>query len=167
MSRLSDDMQIEVEISESMRGKTKLVDRVGGPAGIARVHKLFYDKLYSHAWIGQFFAKIERSSIEAQQTDFMTMLFGGSKSIYSGRMPIDAHEHIMITEELFNLRSSLLKESLVEAGLKEPEISDWLRIDGAFKKVLVKETVSQCRKRYTTDTILDFAPTTHKSKDSA
>ena len=83
------------------------------------------------------------------------MLFGGPK-VYGGRMPIDAHEHMYITEEIFEVRHELLLQSLKEAGIEEPEIEAWLAFDNAFKKVIVKQSPEQCNKRYTTDEILNF-----------
>jgi len=156
MSRMLEDTMLatELEASASLSGK-KLIDRIGGRATIEKAHKIFYEKMYADAWLGKFFAGIDQRHIENQQTDFMVMLFGGPKE-YSGRMPIDAHEHIMIGEDLFAARSQLLRESLHEAGLGSSESDDWLRIDMAFKKVLIKNSNSDCKKRFFTDEILDF-----------
>jgi len=104
MSRMLEDTSraTELEASASRNGK-KLIDRIGGRTTIEWVHKIFYDKIYADPWLGKFFAGIDQKHIESQQTDFITMLFGGPKA-YSGRMPIDAHEHILIGEELFSER---------------------------------------------------------------
>ena len=145
----------ELETSASQGGK-KLIDRIGGKPYIEKVHKIFYDKIYADSWLGRFFAAINQKHIESQQTDFIVMLFGGPKS-YSGRMPIDAHEHIMISEELFAARTELLRQALSEAGIAPAETEDWLRIDAAFKKVLLKKSFADCKKRFFTDEILDFS----------
>jgi hemoglobin len=140
--------------SQSNSGHT-LLERLGGRDTVLRVHKIFYDKIYTHPWIGQYFKHVPRDLIENQQTDFMTQLFGGPKA-YSGRMPNDAHEHMMVTEELFRQRQELLAESLKEAKIPGAEAKAWMRIDGAFKKVIVKASIEECKKRFHTDTILDF-----------
>ncbi len=62
----------------------------------------------------KFFEGINQQHIESQQSDFMMMLFGGPK-IYGGRMPKDAHDHIMVTDELSIIVTKLLKDSLLEA----------------------------------------------------
>jgi hemoglobin len=152
MSSFIVDNEVFTKLESESAGR-KLFDRIGGRAVIERVHKLFYDRIYGHAWIGQFFSGINQSHIENQQTDFMAQLFGGPKA-YSGRMPIDAHMHMFITEELFELRQTLLTASLVEAGVPEAERTDWLRLDAAFKKVILKASVEECRGRYKTDPIL-------------
>jgi len=166
MSRMLEDTSLatELEASASQGGK-KLIDRIGGRTKIERVHKIFYDKLYADPWLGKFFVGIDQKHIESQQTDFMTMLFGGPKA-YNGRMPIDAHEHIMISEELFAARRELLRQSLHEAGISSAEIEDWLRIDLAFKKVLIKKSAADCKKRFFTDEILDFPNPTKLHKAS-
>ncbi len=155
MSKVIDDLRIVEDIETSQKSGKKLFDRVGGRETVLKVHTIFYDKLYAHPWLGQFFHGIDRAVIETQQTDFMSGLFGGPKN-YSGRMPIDAHEHLMITEELFALRQELLRSSLEQAGVSEDEILDWLKFDAAFKKVLVKKSLDDCRKRFFTDQIVDI-----------
>lgn len=156
MSRMLEDTSLasELEASATSNGK-KLFDRIGGRATLDRVHKLFYDKIYAHPWIGQYFKGIDQKHIESQQGDFMAMLFGGPKA-YNGRMPIDAHEHMMINEELFEVRRDLLRQALDEAHVTKDEAADWLRIDGSFRKVLLKKSIHDCRKRYKMDEILDF-----------
>jgi hemoglobin len=145
--------EIEAQ-SQSGTGRS-LLERLGGRDTVLRVHKIFYDKIYADPWIGQYFKDIQRNLIENQQTEFMAQLFGGPKG-YSGRMPNDAHEHMMISEELFKHRQELLAASLKEASIPESEAKAWLRIDGAFKKVIVKNSIADCKRRFTTDTILDF-----------
>lgn len=155
MSRIIEDLAITKEIEANTGPGKRLFERIGGRAVIEKVHKIFYDDIYSHPWMSQFFRDKDQTHIENQQTDFMSMLFGGPKA-YSGRMPIDAHEHMMITSELFAVRQELLKRALEKAGVPEKERGEWLAIDGAFKKVLIKNSVSECRKRYKMDEILDI-----------
>lgn len=163
MSKMLEDMRLAAEIAQTGSSGKKLSERLGGRPTLARVHRIFYDKIFSHPWIGKFFSGIGQQHLEDQQTDFMLMLFGGEKS-YHGRMPIDAHMHIMITEELFALRTRLLQDSLNEAGIAQTEQDDWLRIDAAFKKVLIKKSIKDCKKRFHTDEIIDHLPPfTHKA----
>ncbi|VAX28816.1 hypothetical protein MNBD_NITROSPINAE05-268 [hydrothermal vent metagenome] len=132
-----------------------LFENVGGRPVLERVHKVFYDKLYEHPWLKQFFTHIEQKTIEDQQTDFMVSNMGGGK-IYSGALPKNGHKHMFITAEMFDLRGEILKESLAECGVPEDLAERWLRIDNAFRKSIVKEDPSQCEKRYFTDEILNY-----------
>jgi len=150
------DMNLARQIQASSAKGEKLYNRIGGRPMLDRVMKVFYDKLYAHPWLGQFFSHVPQKHIEEQQSDFLSLLMGGPRT-YGGRMPIDAHMHMMITEEIFALRHELLKESLQEVGLGEQEISDWLDLDLAFKKVLIKDSVEQCKRRFNSDEIVDIA----------
>ncbi len=132
-----------------------LFDEMGGYDTIRKVHKIFYDKIYADAWMGQFFREIDQTHIENQQTDFMVAAMGGPEKYY-GAFPIPAHQHINITNELFNYRHDLLKASLSEAGLSEALSEKWLKIDGAFRTGLVKKSILDCKGRYKTDPIVDF-----------
>ncbi len=129
-----------------------LFESLGGRPLLERVHKIFYDKIYAHPWLKQFFKDVDQKIIESQQTDFMTSNMGGGK-IYSGSFPKDAHKHMFISEELFQVRLQLLRDSLVECNVPEELIERWLRIDQAFKKSLVKDNVAECQKRFFTDEI--------------
>jgi hemoglobin len=136
------------------QGKS-LFEAVGGRPTLEKVHKIFYDKIYADNWIGNFFKEIKQELIENQQTDFMVSLMGGPDK-YLGKFPKPAHQHMFITEELFDYRTELLKQSLQEASVKKEHAEAWLKLDGAFKKVLVKSSISECKLRYTTDKIVIF-----------
>jgi truncated hemoglobin YjbI len=148
------DIGIAQQIEQKSSAGKKLFERLGGRPTLDRVHKIFYEKLYQHSWIGKYFAGIDQTHISGQQSDFMGMLFGGPK-IFQGRMPIDAHVHMMITEELFAVRHQLLREALVESKIPDPEFSEWLAVDAAFKKVLIKKSVDDCQKRFNSDEIVN------------
>ncbi len=153
---IKDNAMVDEISDKSARGQA-LYARLGGRTTLEKVHKIFYDKIYQDPWMSQFFANVSQKIIESQQSDFFSQLTGGPK-IFSGRMPLDAHMHINITTELFDYRHQLLVESLVEAGVPSPEKEEWLNIDQAFRRVLVKSSPDLLKKRYNTDTILDFPP---------
>ncbi len=117
--------------------KQTLFDAVGGLPTLQRVHKIFYDKVYAHPWLGQFFAGHSQTVIENRQTQFMGEKMGGDVT-YMGKDLKTTHETMYVTQELFDLRSALLDESLREAGLADELRERWLRIDGAFIKIIVK-----------------------------
>lgn len=135
--------------------KKSLYERLGGHPTLERVHTLFYDRIYAHPWISKFFEGIDRKFIESQQTDFMASVMGGPENYY-GKRPQEAHRHMLITEELFKLRSSMLSDSLKEAGVPEAEAQEWLRIDSAFSAKLIKKSRAECEPQYVSQGILDF-----------
>jgi len=113
-----------------MKKKT-LFESVGGLPVMERVHKRFYDKVYAHPWLGQFFEGHEQAAIELRQTQFMAQKMGAD-SIYPGRELPLVHRRMFITEELLTVRQELLRASLREEGVAEPLILRWLKIDRAF-----------------------------------
>lgn len=133
--------------------KDSLFSKLGGRQTLERVHKVFYDKIYEHPWLKHFFSNVDQKLIENQQTDFMTSNMGGGQ-IYSGAFPKNAHKHMYITEELFDVRKKLLSDSLAECGVMPDLAESWLKIDNAFRWSLIKSDSSQCVKRFFTDEIL-------------
>jgi len=117
-----------------------LFDRVGGLPVLERVHKTFYDKVYTHKWLGKFFVGHDQSSIEQRQTLFMAEKMGAELD-YWGKQPEMAHRHLYITRELFDIRHEILRQSLLEAGVADDLTGRWLRIDAAFARVVVKDSI--------------------------
>ena len=120
---------------------------------LEQVHEIFYDKLLNHPWLKGFFEGVPRSHLEAQQSEFMSGVFGGPK-IYGGRAPKAAHVHMFIAEEVFLTRHELLEQSLTEAGIRPDLKERWLTCDMNMKKLLVKNSVSECEGRYKTEAII-------------
>jgi hemoglobin len=119
--------------------KQTLFDAIGGLPTLRRVHKIFYDKIYAHPWLGQFFVAHNQAAIEDRQTSFMGEKMGGDVT-YMGKDLKTAHETMYVTQELFDLRQSILDESIREAGLPDELRERWLRIDSAFMKMIVKDS---------------------------
>jgi len=132
-----------------------LFNRIGGLTTLQKVHKIFYDKVYSHEWLKLYFTDKPQTLLEDQQTDFMAQLIGGPKK-YAGKTPKMAHQHIHITDDLFELRQQILDQSLREYGLADGLRKEWLMADAALKKAITKKSVDECKQSYPTQAILDF-----------
>ena len=132
-----------------------LFQRIGGLNTLKKAHKIFYDKIYAHEWLKLYFTDKPQTLLEDQQTDFMAQLIGGPKR-YAGKTPKMAHQHIHITEELFQLRKEILEESLREFGLADNLSKEWIMADSALKKAITKKTVDECKRSYPSQPILDF-----------
>ena len=130
------------------------LDDIGGKACVEQVHKILYDKLLSHPWLKGFFVGLERWHLEEQQTDFMIDLFGNTPKCYQGRFPMNAHQHLFITEEVFMIRHNLLAESITEANVSDEHKERWLTYDMGMKAAIVKNTVDECEGRYRTEKII-------------
>lgn len=139
------------------KGKAALsqnfLEEIGGRPVLGRVHRLLYDKLFVHPWLGGFFAHTKREVVESQQTDFWAGLMGGPK-VYGGRSPRDAHVHMFMPEEVFDIRHTLLSEALIEAGVARDLREKWLTLDANFKKALVNQSADECTGRYRSEPII-------------
>lgn len=132
-----------------------LYDRLGGKPTFVKVHKIFYDKAYADPWLRKFFTDKPQVVLENQQTDFMIQLMGGPKA-YGGKSPKSAHQHMVITDELFELRARLLSESIKEAGIRDDLRNEWLDADRTFKRALEKKSEADCTQAYPNQPILNF-----------
>ncbi|NQZ90651.1 MAG: group 1 truncated hemoglobin [Colwellia sp.] len=136
---------------------SKLVafEKMGGRSSLIHINKIFYDKVYKHPWLKLYFEHIPQQLIENQQVDFMQKVLGG-ENLYVGKAPPAAHMHVLINEDIFKVRKQLLEEAFVEAFAKQELIDKWLALDNSFKRVLFKDSSAQCRRRFKSDSILDF-----------
>lgn len=132
-----------------------LFDRLGGFDTMRRVHKIFYDKLFVHPWLKQFFVEHPQEIFENQQTNFMAGLMGGPK-LYAGKTPKMAHQNILITDELFETRNGILSQAIKEAGIADDVRQEWLEADRTLKRALVKDSVSECRTMFDRQRIYDI-----------
>jgi len=128
------------------KSQFNLYDAVGGIATLQKVHKIFYDKIYAHPWLKQFFRGFNQVVIENKQTSFMGEKMGGPK--YLGKPIKQVHENMYISTELFELRHRLLEESLLEAGIEPDLMTRWLRIDKAFMKSVHKSSMESFYRDY-------------------
>lgn len=132
-----------------------LFDRLGGQQTLQKVHKIFYDKLYIHPWLQHFFNNTPQDILESQQSTFMTQLMGGPK-IYAGKTPKNAHQHMFISEEIFDLRHAILSKSIKEAGISDDLRQEWLNADMMLKRSLTKASVSECSRSYKTQELMNY-----------
>lgn len=137
----------------NLPGQKSLFEEVGEYPVIQKVHKVFYDKMYAHPWLSQFFADKPQAIIEKQQTDFMVSIFGGPKR-YMGASPKIAHNRMYITQELLDERTKLLVESLNHCGVSQINQMAWLSKDKNFHPVIFKKTPEETSQRYPDDKLL-------------
>jgi len=136
---------------------TKIEDfnRIGGRASLIAINKVFYDKVYQHAWLKLYFIEIPQQHIEDQQVDFMQKVLGG-ENCYVGKAPPISHTHMFIPNELFDIRKQLLIESFNETNAHAEMIEKWLNLDESFRRVLVNKSPAECKRRFANDPILNF-----------
>lgn len=122
---------------------------------VKKVNECFYDKVYEDPWLKEVFASTKIEIIKSQQTDFIVGAFGGPKK-YCGRSPKDAHPHIFIQQDMWDLREHYLIEALNEVNAPEWMKEKWINIDNAFKNAILKQSPDECFGRYGTDPIINI-----------
>ncbi len=142
-------------LGKGMMSKQEAFEKMGGRDALIRINKIFYDKVYEHPWLKLYFEAVPQEHIEGQQVDFMQRALGG-ENLYVGKTPPNAHGHVFITNELFDLRTDLLVASFEEANTHPELIRRWLALDETFRSRLVKTAISECAGRFTTDPVLAF-----------
>ncbi len=129
---------------------------------VQAVNKAFYDRVYQDPWLKLVFRFVTQTHIESQQSDFMLGALGGPKN-YGGRSPSDAHPHILVTEEMWQLREKYLREAFAETHFPDDLQKKWLKIDDAFKRAIVKKDRSECEPRFKNEEIIDV-PNPNKTR---
>lgn len=122
---------------------------------VLKVNKAFYERVYKDEWMSQIFRGVGQDHIEHQQTDFMVAAFGGPDRFF-GKIPKDAHPHIYVDEEMWNLREKFLLEALEEVQAPAWMRDKWVKIDNSFKAKIMKNSVADCQKRYFSDEIINI-----------
>ncbi|GAB4022190.1 MAG: hypothetical protein Fur0010_25370 [Bdellovibrio sp.] len=122
---------------------------------VFKVNEKFYELIYNDSWLKNIFVIVDQKIITSQQTDFIVGALGGPRR-YCGRSPADAHPHIFVDEEMWQLREKYLRQAFQETNFP-PELGEkWIRIDEAFKSQIIKKDKSECTKRYASDEIIYF-----------
>lgn len=135
--------------------KNTLFEEMGGRPAIERITKVFYERIYNDPWLKQFFDGIPREHIESQQNDFMQAALGGPNR-YSGKTPPSAHQHIFITQEVYDAREAHLLAAFKECNTSELMVEKWLKVDDTFHGRVVKNSKDECIMRYSAEGIRDF-----------
>lgn len=120
-----------------------LFEEIGGEDVVTAVHRRFYDIMFEHPWLGQFFFGKSKSALIKKQTQFMIAAFNGPNN-YSGDTPAFVHMHMFITDEMADLREQILKECLLAEGLTEYIADRWIKVDHSFRAGIVKKSMDEC-----------------------
>lgn len=135
--------------------KAEQFENMGGRAILMAINKVFYDKVYAHPWLKQYFLAIPQQHIEEQQVDFMQKVLGGS-NVYVGKTPPVTHKHMYIPNELFDIRQQLLQEAFDETYASSELVNKWLLMDESFRRLIINKSPNECQPRFKTDPILNF-----------
>lgn len=128
---------------DKMDNDAGLYEEIGGADVVHRVHQRLYDALFDEPWLEKFFYGKSKEVLVEKQTQFMIAAFNGPNN-YKGDTPAFVHMHMFITEEMLEVRNTLLKNAILAEGLSASIAERWLKVDQSFWSALIKKSVDEC-----------------------
>ncbi len=98
-----------------------LYDRIGGADAITAAVDLFYKKVLGDDRVNGYFGGINVGRLKAHQRAMFSAIAGGPNA-YSGRSMHEAHAHLRITNDAFDVVVNHLVATLQELGVAQEEI---------------------------------------------
>jgi len=117
-----------------------LWQELGNGSTVRAILEAFYPKVYSDAQLGPFFRGVTIERSIDKQYSFLKQSMTGEK-IYMGDRPRNAHHWMIITHALFDLRQSLMEQTLAEHGLSASQIHRWTRFEEHYRPDIVKSSI--------------------------
>lgn len=114
-----------------------LFDEIGGEAGLRRVMRALYDRLFDDMMIGFLFAGKDKEKLIEHQVWFTAKFLGGP-SHYEGRSLPDAHAALPILPGHFDRRHHILREVLEAHQVAAEVRAEWLRVDQSLRYAVLK-----------------------------
>jgi len=97
----------------------------------------FYTRVFNDPKLSPFFEASTKQRSKEKQFLFMKAIFTGEKC-YFGERPRNAHNWMIISDELFDYREELMENVLRENGLAEEFVIQWRAVDEVYRKQIVK-----------------------------
>ncbi len=97
----------------------------------------FYTTVYADDKLSSFFIGVTKQRLIEKQYLFVRQILTGEK-VYFGDRPRNSHHWMVISDELFDYRESLMVDSLRKVGLSEPMIDRFMKMEGFYRQDIVK-----------------------------
>ena len=117
-----------------------LWDELGGDTRVRAVLEAFYAKVYADEQLAPFFKGVTMQRAIEKQYVFLRQSMTGEKNDFVDT-PRNTHHWMIITHALFELRQSLMEETLREHGLTGEQLRRWTRFEEHYRPDIVKSTV--------------------------
>lgn len=118
----------------------QLWHELGDGTTVRAVLEAFYAKVYANERLAPFFKGVTQQRSIDKQYVFLRQSMTGERIDFVDT-PRNAHHWMIITHELFDLRQSLMEETLREHGLTEAQLRRWTRFEEHYRPDIVKSTV--------------------------
>ena len=98
----------------------------------------FYDLVYEDARLAPFFENTTKQRSIEKQYSFLRRIFSGDK-VYFGDRPRNAHHWMVISDDLFDYRESIMMSCLRRYELPAKLIERWFMMENSFRSDMVKD----------------------------
>ncbi|PSF05029.1 hypothetical protein C7H09_16915 [Marinobacter fuscus] len=97
----------------------------------------FYDRVYEDPVLSPYFQHFTKQRSKEKVFSFYRQLFTGER-VFFGDRPKNAHAWMVITDEVFDYRLSLLAACMRRQGLADGIVQRWLRFEEYYRSDIVK-----------------------------
>lgn len=123
------------------------------------VARTFYDKVYAHPWIGQFFRHVDQARQEVKLVRFFLMSWSDPAfGTMQGQYLREEHSNMYITSELFDLRQTLFAQTLREHGYDDALVEAFLAFNERWRPYVCKSSIEECEPTYPGEEIVVVPP---------
>ncbi len=105
---------------------------------LRKILEQFYARVFDDPRLAPFFKDVTPLRAVDKQYLFMRKNFTGEK-VYFGDNPRNAHHWMVISDELFAYRESIMVDTLRQFSLPEHLIDRWIAFENSFKPDIVKD----------------------------
>lgn len=120
------------------------------PEPLQAVVTRFYDLVYTHPWIGRFFADVDQRNQETKLVRFLQMSWDDrAYPELQAQYLRQEHAHMYVTEELFELRQVLFSAAVRDLGHGEEVVRAFEVFHDLWRAQIVKRSLDECSDMFT------------------
>ncbi|MCA9706632.1 MAG: hypothetical protein KDK70_12335 [Myxococcales bacterium] len=110
----------------------------------------FYDMVFAHPWIGQFFTHVDQRNQETKLVRFFQMSWDDrAYPDMQAQYIRQEHAHMYITDELFELRSALFSDAVRKHGHGQDVVEAFEVFNDIWRASVIKASVEDCSDMFT------------------
>lgn len=98
----------------------------------------FYGRVYQDERLASFFDGVTKQRLIEKQFLFTRQILTG-ENIYFGDQPRNLHHWMVISEDLFDYRSAIMRDCLRKGGLNEDMVERFMAIEDYYREDIVKD----------------------------
>lgn len=113
-------------------------DALGEGELLTKILTEFYTIVFDDPRLSPFFSHVTKQRLIEKQYNFLYQTFTGKK-VYFGASLRNAHHWMVISNELFDYRASILRSLMIKYGLEDHLVEKWCAIEEASRHRIVKQ----------------------------